>query len=417
MVYGLCDQLVEWVPYRIPVGEMSLPFLPGFAILYLSLNLLILWVYFRCEEKDLPFLFGSLMVQTPIAGLCFLLFPLQAPETMSTTDSWFFKVADLINLKNNFLPSLHVAYATTCAFFYRRFLVTVWGLGIMVSTLLTHQHYPVDVVAGILLALLVSLWCQRGGRVFSLSLWELARCSLRHRRYAVIALGLLFHLLCRPKLGWRTLLGFTYLQRIDDIIDGHLTTECEPEDIATQQIRQWKSGDFESDSLSTLGYHLHAALPDSQHIVPLIQEMVLDRQRVRDDKLLNESELQSHLVRTFELSIDLMLSATEADLRCADVQGLSSLLAWCSVVRDLEEDLELGLVNLPQTVWENANFVEWFQRQHQQAVLHYQQAQESLRELQGRSGHRILKLFHRSVKKYLDKNDNELLAQIVKNHH
>ena len=121
-------------------------------------------------------------------------------------------------------------------------------------------------------------------------------------------------------------------------------------------------------------------------------------------------------MRTFQLSLDLMLSAARAELRSEDVPTLAPLLGWCSVVRDLEEDLALGLVNIPLEVVEQKSFERWVQDETKRASALYEQAKIELAAVRGRSGYRLLHLFHGSVKKYLDRIDPVTLSKLAESY-
>lgn len=411
--YGTADLLARWLPYHLTMPEPTWPFIPETAPLYLSLNVLFLLAFLRVKEKQLSQFFGSLCLQVVLAWPFFVLFPLTAPALPFEPASWWFQLADFLNLEGNYLPSLHVSYALTCALFYPRLLVIAWSFAIIASTLFTYQHYPIDILAGVVLALLCSAWCRTRGRVLCLCLLELLRCSLRHRRYALIAFGLLAYLLIHPKRAWRALLGFCYLQRLDDLLDGHLPCPEEPELVARRQVEQWKRGTFSEDTLGSLARDLQRSLGQEQSVIAIIEEMIQDRIRVREHILLEAGPLQEHLRRTFQLSLDLMLKASDAELESKDVPGLVELLAWCSVVRDLEEDLELGLVNVPRHVWDSEDFEDWFHGNHLQAQRHDEETEKSLRGQEHRAGYKILRLFHRSVKKYLRSHDSRELASTL----
>ncbi len=412
--FGSADLLIGWVPYRLAMPAPTWSFLPELAPLYLSMNLLFVVVFLKVKEEHLSPLFGSLCLQVVLAWPIFVLCPLEEIRLPFEPTSWWFRAADFLNLNGNLLPSLHVSYALTCALFYPRLLVLVWSLGIAASTLFTYQHYPIDLLAGAGLGLLCSLWCLTRGRIFCLCLGELLRCSFRHRRYALIACGLLAYLLTHRSRGWRALVGFCYLQRLDDLLDGHLVCQEEPELGARRQVQEWKSRTFSDDTLGRLAGELQRSLGQEELVIALIEEMIQDRIRVREHLLLEAGPLEEHLQRTFQLSLDLMLAASEAELTSLDVPGLTKLLAWCSLVRDLEEDLDLGLVNVPREIWDSENFEEWFLHIHNQARTRYQEIESTLEGLEHRSGHRILRLFHRSVQKYLSSHDSQELAGVLK---
>jgi hypothetical protein len=343
----------------------------------------------------------------------FVLFPLQGFAPPYQPDSWWFQAADALNMDRNYFPSLHAAYAATCAYFLPRPLILVWSGGIVFSTFLTYQHYWVDAVAGVLFAVAVSWWTTKRGQTLAFCLGELVRCTLRNRRYGVIALALLAYTAVRPRRGWRGMVGFTYLQHLDDLLDGHLASSAEPLDIAREQVHEWCSDEFSNGRLSLAGASLKKTLNDEGEVPLIIEEMMVDRRRVRERAVLNEEALQKHLHKTFSLSLDLMLKASGAELRAANVPALAPLLGWCSVVRDLDEDLSLGLVNIPAEVWEKGDLKGWFEREHPLAEALFQKARLQLETVKHRSGYSLLSVFHRSVRKYLKNHEPEKLAQIA----
>jgi membrane-associated phospholipid phosphatase len=77
------------------------------------------------------------------------------PPHSEGVEGAIFGFADIINLDHNMCPSLHVAMAVAAAYVYalhstrpaKRFW-WLWAAAIMVSTLLTHQHHVIDVLAG-----------------------------------------------------------------------------------------------------------------------------------------------------------------------------------------------------------------------------------------------------------------------------
>jgi len=396
-IYGATDLIGAHLPHRLSPAQGWWPFWPRTAPLYLSLNVLLLVSFWRLRGVRLRLLFTSLTLQTVVAGPLFLLFPLEHLALPYSPTGTAFRVADILNLDNNYLPSLHAAYAFTCAYFLRHPVVIFWSTGIICSTFLTYQHYPVDTLAGVMLAWTLSWWLQRRESATAVALTELVRCSLRHRRYSVISLGLLGYLLTSPRRGRVALIGFTYLQRMDDLLDGHLESREEPLQMAHRELDSWSTGSFGAGPLGAMGEALYQSLPERRKVPLLIEEMMLDRRRVKEQLRLQEEDLLAHLERTFQLSLDLMLTAAGAKLRSNNTPSLAPLLGWCSMVRDLEEDLELGLINVPADVADE----DWFREQYEHAKALYERCEEELLRVKGESGARLLGLFHKSVKKYL----------------
>lgn len=406
--YGSADLLAGFVPYRISLPRLEWPFYPETAVIYLSVDLMLLLLFLRLPVDKLCRLVGALVSQTLTAVPIFILLPI-APITASEIEAPFvYHLADWINLDNNYFPSLHVSYATTCALSAGGVLWWTWAMAVSASTLLCHQHYLLDVAAGFLLALLwTAFW--RSCRPLTWSLIELLRCSFRHPRYAVISFSLLVVRALSPQRGSRALLGFCYLQHIDDLLDGHLKGEREPEDPVREQIAFWRNGEFGSDPLDRVAENLYRRGIPKDKVIALLEEMIVDRMRVRENCLLTEERLLSHLTRTFELSLDLMLWAAGSDHRGKDAPALLPLLGWCSLYRDFEDDLRLGLVNLPVGHSQPDTAYEWLMEQTEIARRNYRVAELEISRLQ--PGNILFKLFHRSVKRYLQEaNQNRLLA-------
>jgi membrane-associated phospholipid phosphatase len=154
------------VPWRVWVEvplDAQLPYHPGAALLYLTIGPMLLLAPFVLREMAslLP-LFATLMLETAIGGLFFVLLPIDdAPVTCGadTFSCAVFRAADAINLHHNNLPSLHVAFAATLALALSprtsaagALLLYGWAIAVSVSTLFTRQHFIVDVIAGLLLA-------------------------------------------------------------------------------------------------------------------------------------------------------------------------------------------------------------------------------------------------------------------------
>lgn len=164
--YGGASFLTGLHNFRLRVDfafERSFPFVPQWAAVYLSLNVLLALAPFilRTRKAFLP-LFLTMSAETVLAGLCFLLLPVELgyPETV-VAGFWggVFHLADVLNLDYNYLPSLHVALAFTAALAFGRrcgrvgrLLFFGWATAIAVSTLLIHEHHVLDVIAGIVLA-------------------------------------------------------------------------------------------------------------------------------------------------------------------------------------------------------------------------------------------------------------------------
>jgi hypothetical protein len=172
LVYVGSDWLTARRAARVRIhfdAELHLPLVPVAVLAYMSLYLLFVALPFVLRRRREA---ASLAVQQSItilvAGVGFLLIPGQlayAPPTNLGFWAPVFQVADRMNLDYNLVPSLHVAMSIVCIEAYApragragRLALRGWGVLIAASTLLTHQHHLVDVVAGYGLALAVARW-------------------------------------------------------------------------------------------------------------------------------------------------------------------------------------------------------------------------------------------------------------------
>jgi phytoene/squalene synthetase len=256
---------------------------------------------------------------------------------------------------------------------------------------------------------------------------ECLRFSRRHRRYFLIFLILYWHSLWHWKSARAARYGFCFLQLYDDIMDGDRLTGTAPEAIAAQTIAEWETGNFSGDSsLSRLGAALDATfkkwplLPEDnprRDVLILLNAMRFDSRRVATRALLTRTELTSHLRTTFHHSVNLLLIASQMQTRAKSVPDLVEALAWCSVVRDLSEDLSKGLVNVPAEVMQRAQGVEgasaqlvsqdpeirrWLDEEKVGALHHLRISATTLQSLRTHDlrAARLLGLFQRSIERY-----------------
>lgn len=169
IVFVACDAITRARTWRVPIHtalDLKIPFMPSMTVVYLSMDVLLLAGPFILRTKqEFRAAVAMLAVAIGIAGVCFVLIPADLaypPVVESELGMWAaaYHLADAVNLTYNLVPSLHVALTVACvaAFTERaravtRALMWLWAAAIAASTLLTHQHHIIDVVAGWLLGL------------------------------------------------------------------------------------------------------------------------------------------------------------------------------------------------------------------------------------------------------------------------
>ena len=168
LVFGGCDLLTAYRSSRVPVhfaAELSIPFMPGMTVVYMSIYLLfIAGPFILRARREFRAAIVAQAVMIGIAGIGFLLVPAQlafASVREEELGAWagIFHLADRLNLTYNLLPSLHVALTVACVTAFSshakglgKALLWIWATGVAVSTVLTHQHHVLDVLTGWALA-------------------------------------------------------------------------------------------------------------------------------------------------------------------------------------------------------------------------------------------------------------------------
>jgi membrane-associated phospholipid phosphatase/phytoene/squalene synthetase len=444
LLYSLASSLSAHVPWRISVAlpvDERLPFWPAASAAYLTITPMLLLAPFVLRDLAslLPF-FVAVMAETIIGALCFLLLPIDAPPIAccdTQLSAALFNAADTINLDRNYLPSLHVAFAVTAAMAFApraprwgKLLLVAWVVCIVVSTLVTRQHFLVDVIAGAALAWvcyrLGGDWARRADvrtafDIELLCLRNFARFVLRHRRYLLVVAGVLGAGIPHWRRRRLVRTGFAFLQALDDVLDGDRPSEREPLEIVDELLLSFESGEFAKHDLARLGAAFRSDLLDrggSEALAiatALMRCMRRDRQRVLAGELLARSELLELHRGTFRASLDLMLLAADSRLRASDVPDLPDAFGWCSTVRDLEEDLAHGLINVPRDVVAAASLEvpgnnhalpstnavkRWLDEERIRALGLLASVDAKLSELRGQSGAALLAMFSRSIRRY-----------------
>jgi membrane-associated phospholipid phosphatase len=148
--------------------EQAIPYVPQTVWPYLAQYPLLLLAFFGTRDllRCTRFLYAVLIVQA-LAALVFLAVPLryarEAHVAPAGTDAWTLAAAEWvrrIDAPVNCLPSLHVTSVLLCIWLtgferpWRALLVAAVGLASIASTLTFKQHYAVDLLAGLLLAVL-----------------------------------------------------------------------------------------------------------------------------------------------------------------------------------------------------------------------------------------------------------------------
>ncbi len=397
--------------------EQRVPFVPWAAVIYLTITPVLLLAPLLLRERTPMFAF-ALSVQTIIATCFFLLFP-QNEWVRPSANNWAFRLADTMNLSYNNFPSLHVAFAVSAAWAYRRVGWWLWAAAVALSTWLMWEHHLVDILGGVALAALVMRIAERESTWVELCcLAQCARFSRRHIRYFVIFLAIYGPSLLHWRRYRAVRYGFCTAQWIDDLLDGDRPSDREPleivddwsgrlrgrvagADLVTPRKARGSIGPraFAHDrALSRLTRAFFAEItPEAQQeFVDLVRCMRVDRVRVLGHERWAADHLDAHHRRTFSLSVNLMLHTAGCTARAEDVPSLIDALAWCSVFRDLDDDLRKGLNNIPS----GADVEDWARESHARACVNLQRSAPEIAALTDGRARKFLNVFQRSIEKF-----------------
>lgn len=164
-------------PQMLPMWRIDewVPFIPQTIFIYLSEYPLFAAVYLlsKDEVNANKYLYSFLFLQM-ISVIIFIIYPttyprdrFPLPSDLDAVTHFFFSTLRSADTPNSCLPSLHVSSCYLSSFVFldeqrEKFpLFFAWATAIGISTLTTKQHYLIDVIAGLGMAMLVYWICHR----------------------------------------------------------------------------------------------------------------------------------------------------------------------------------------------------------------------------------------------------------------
>jgi len=144
------------------VVDRAVPFLPWTIAVYLSqFAFLFLALWLQTESRSLTRVFAALAIATVVSCAVFVVWPTTIPRPLANNAA--FDALWLFDVPRNCFPSLHVALAGIAAFFWprARWIAVIWAAAIAVSTLTTKQHYAIDVLGGVVVAIVAIAFARR----------------------------------------------------------------------------------------------------------------------------------------------------------------------------------------------------------------------------------------------------------------
>jgi hypothetical protein len=157
-------------PQQLPMTwlDRAIPFLPNTVWIYMSEYVFFVAVYASCRDMANlnKYLYSYLALQI-ISVVIFYFWPTTYPrsefplsEDMNALTYYAFSNLRVVDAPTNCCPSLHVSSVYLSSFIFLddqrgKFpIFFTWGTAIALSTLTTKQHYVVDVITGLFMAML-----------------------------------------------------------------------------------------------------------------------------------------------------------------------------------------------------------------------------------------------------------------------
>lgn len=164
--FGVKTLVASEYDFLSPVDE-SIPFIPDFIWIYHMLVPMIVVTLYRTEDKKEFFVaFWSLCFASFFANLCYYAIPSFYPYPVFVPETWAEHLTLLthqIDGSSNTFPSSHVAFSfvlslsqlhSRSATQIKKALYSSFAVLTAIATLVLKQHYIIDVLGGVTLALL-----------------------------------------------------------------------------------------------------------------------------------------------------------------------------------------------------------------------------------------------------------------------
>ena len=165
--YLYIASVVHGGPVHVPAMELDrmIPVQAAWAPVYLSLFLAALLPAFVLHHPELiERTVRAYLAAWLVAYVFFLFYPTLSPRPATVAGdgflAWMLRTIWASDVRYNCFPSLHVAQCFIAALACRRvdtgvgYVAIAWAAAVGMSTLFTKQHYVVDVLGGVVLAVL-----------------------------------------------------------------------------------------------------------------------------------------------------------------------------------------------------------------------------------------------------------------------
>ena len=161
LYFGL-ERVVFFVPHQFELSRVdeAIRFDPRWTFVYQSLYVLLPMPWLASSRDQLRRYAHGFFIITTISFVFFFAFQVEGPRPDEMASDPFYQLLMRYDRNLNAFPSLHAALAVYTLLFLRRFVtrvefvaLAIWVVLMLYATVATKQHYAVDVVAGIVVAL------------------------------------------------------------------------------------------------------------------------------------------------------------------------------------------------------------------------------------------------------------------------
>src|SRR4051812_4011177 len=168
--YFTLQRVVFFVPRQFTMSALDewFSFDPRWTIVYQSLYVFLLLPWLAESREQLARYARGFLILTIVSFLFFFAFPIEGPRPDVMANDPFYRLLMTYDRNLNAFPSLHAGlaiYTLLFAFRIRRFAIGAvgifWTALILLATVITKQHYVIDVVAGVVLAIAADLLAWR----------------------------------------------------------------------------------------------------------------------------------------------------------------------------------------------------------------------------------------------------------------
>src|SRR5690349_1992113 len=155
--YFTLQRIVLFVPHQFAPSRLddAIPFDPRWTLVYQSIYLL-LPLPLLASIEDLHRYTRGFLMMTILSFAIFLVFPVEGPRPDVMVNNRAYDLLVTYDRNLNAFPSLHAALAVYTLIFLRRsrfvIALAIWVALLLYATIATKQHYAIDVLAGVVVA-------------------------------------------------------------------------------------------------------------------------------------------------------------------------------------------------------------------------------------------------------------------------